>query len=51
MKQTQARMPDEVHQWLAERAKANDRSMNAELVRILKEAMAKEATEQKQTAA
>jgi plasmid stability protein len=38
-KRTQTRMPAEVHQWLAERAKTNDRSMNAELVRILKEAM------------
>ena len=47
-KKTQARIPAEVHQWLAERAKTNDRSMNAELVRILKEA---KAAEQKQTAA
>ena len=37
MKQTQARMPDDIHQWVTERAKQNDRSMNAELVRILKE--------------
>jgi hypothetical protein len=44
-KKTQARIPSPVHQWLADRAKTNDRSMNAELVRILKEAMAKEATE------
>jgi predicted HicB family RNase H-like nuclease len=36
-KQTQVRMPDDIHQWLTERAKQNDRSMNAELVRILKE--------------
>ena len=50
MKQTQARMPVEVHQWLAERAKTYDRSMNAELVRILKEAMEKEEA-QKKTAA
>jgi predicted HicB family RNase H-like nuclease len=50
-KRTQARIPAPVHQWLAERAKANDRSMNAELVRILKEAMKREATEQKQAAA
>ncbi|MDX9988648.1 Arc family DNA-binding protein [Thiothrix unzii] len=41
-KKTQARIPAEVHQWLAERAKTNDRSMNAELVRILKEVKAKE---------
>lgn len=38
-KKTQARMPAEVHQWLTDRAKTNDRSMNAELVRILKEVM------------
>jgi hypothetical protein len=38
-KRTQARIPAPVHRWLAERAKTNDRSMNAELVRILKEAM------------
>jgi predicted HicB family RNase H-like nuclease len=44
-KKTQARIPAPIHQWLTERAKINDRSMNAELVRILKEAMAKEATE------
>ena len=37
MKQTQVRMPDDIHQWVTERAKQNDRSMNAELVRILKE--------------
>ena len=37
MKQTQLRMPDDIHQWVTERAKQNDRSMNAELVRILKE--------------
>lgn len=36
-KQTQLRMPDDIHQWVTERAKQNDRSMNAELVRILKE--------------
>ena len=41
-KKTQARIPAEVHQWLAERAKTNDRSMNADLVRILKEVKAKE---------
>ena len=36
-KRTQARIPADVHQWLTDRAKTNDRSMNAELVRILKE--------------
>jgi predicted HicB family RNase H-like nuclease len=48
-KKTQARIPADVHQWLTERAKQNDRSMNAELIRILRQA--KEAAEQKQTAA
>lgn len=38
-KQTQVRMPADVHELLIERAKQNDRSMNAELVRILKEAL------------
>lgn len=38
-KQTQVRMPAEVHELLIERAKQNDRSMNAELVRILKEVL------------
>lgn len=36
---TQIRIPKSVHTWLAERAKRNDRSMNAELVRILRERM------------
>ena len=44
-KRTQTRIPADVHQWLTDRAKTNDRSMNAELVRILKEVKAKE-TEQ-----
>ena len=44
-KRTQVRMPTDVHQWLIHRAKQNDRSMNAELIRILKEA--REATEKK----
>lgn len=39
MKQTQVRMPADVHELLTERAKQNDRSMNGELVRILKEAL------------
>ena len=45
-KRTQVRMPGDVHQWLTHRAKQNDRSMNAELIRILKEA--KEQEEQQQ---
>ena len=44
-KRTQARIPADVHQWLTGRAKQNDRSMNSELVRILK--AAKEADEKK----
>ena len=38
-KQTQVRLPADVHALLIERAKTNDRSMNAELVRILKEVL------------
>ena len=44
-KQTQVRMPADVHELLTARAKQNDRSMNAELVRILKEV--KEGTAEK----
>ena len=40
---TQTRIPENIHQWLAERAKHNDRSMNAELVRILRERMENES--------
>ena len=50
MKQTQVRIPADVHQWLTDRAKVNDRSMNAELVRILKEVKAKEAEQTYYTA-
>ncbi|MFM2318730.1 MAG: hypothetical protein RLZZ215_1351 [Pseudomonadota bacterium] len=42
---TQVRFPSDIHQWLTERARRNDRSMNAELVRILRET--KEAEEHK----
>ena len=42
-KTTQTRIPENIHQWLAERAKRNDRSMNAELVRILRERMENES--------
>jgi plasmid stability protein len=31
-------MPLDLHEWLTKRAESNDRSMNAELIRILKEA-------------
>ena len=42
---TQVRFPTDIHQWLTERARRNDRSMNAELVRILRETKEKEAEE------
>jgi hypothetical protein len=42
------RLEPELSQWVKERAKAGDRSMNAELIRIVRQA--KEA-QQKQTAA
>jgi len=45
-KRTQVRIPVDVHQWLTGRAKQNSRSMNGELVDILKKA--KEADEQHQ---
>ena len=49
-KRTQTRIPADVHQWLTGRAKQNDRSMNAELVRILKEVKAREAEQTYYTA-
>jgi hypothetical protein len=42
------RLDPDLSQWVKERAKAGDRSMNAELIRIVRQA--KEATEQTQTA-
>jgi hypothetical protein len=42
------RLEHELYQWVRERAKDGDRSINAELVRIVRQA--KEAAEQKQTA-
>jgi len=42
------RLDSDLSQWVKERAKAGDRSMNAELIRIVRQA--KEATDQKQTA-
>jgi len=42
------RLEPKLSQWVKERAKAGDRSMNAELVRIVRQA--KEAEEQKQAA-
>jgi hypothetical protein len=44
---TQVRFPLDIHQWLTERARWNDRSMNSELVRILRETKNKEAEEHK----
>jgi predicted HicB family RNase H-like nuclease len=44
---TQVRFPSDIHRWLTERARQNDRSMNAELVRILRETKEQEVTEQK----
>ena len=49
-KRTQTRIPTDVHQWLTGRAKQNDRSMNAELVRILKEVKARESEQAYYTA-
>ena len=49
-KQTQARMPSNVHKWLADRAKRNNRSMNGELVDILEKTKEAEEEQAKQTA-
>lgn len=46
---TQVRLPEEISEWLKHRAKTQDRSMNAEIVRILRER--KEADEQETKAA
>ena len=43
-KQTQARMPADLHQWLSNRAARNNRSMNGELVDILQKAKEAEQT-------
>ena len=48
---TQIRIPKSVHQWLSDRAKRNDRSMNAELVRILRERMEADTQQAVDTAA
>lgn len=42
------RLEPELSQWVKERAKAGDRSMNAELIRIVRQA--KEAAEKQQAA-
>ena len=41
---TQVRMPDEISKWLKARAKEQDRSMNSEIIRILREKKKEEAT-------
>ena len=43
------RLEPDLSRWVKERAKAGDRSMNAELIRIVRQA--KETAEQKQTEA
>lgn len=43
---TQLRTTNELHQWLVSRAKNNDRSMNAEINRILKQKMEEEVQKQ-----
>lgn len=45
---TQLRMPEDTHKWITQRANQNDRSMNAEIVRILK---AEQQREEQQKAA
>lgn len=47
-KQTQLRMPVDIYHWLTVRARCNSRSMNGELLDILKKE--KEADEQKTNA-
>lgn len=39
------RMPDELKQWLAARAEANSRSMNRELIALMKAAKAAEQSQ------
>ncbi len=34
---TQVRIPEDISEWLKHRAKDQDRSMNAEIIRILRE--------------
>ncbi len=41
-KRTEFRTTDEIHIWLTERAKLNDRSMNAEMNRIIRREMERE---------
>jgi hypothetical protein len=39
------RMPDEIKEWLAQRAEENGRSMNAEIVQLLKQERSRERGE------
>lgn len=45
---TQTRYQPDIHQWLAEKAKSSNRSLNGQLMEILKKA--KEAEQKAQTA-
>lgn len=45
------RLDEDLNAWIKERAKRNDRSINAELVRILREKMQQEARQATDTAA
>jgi hypothetical protein len=40
----QLRLPTDVHQWIVEHAKQNDRSMNGQMIAILREEMKKHST-------
>lgn len=44
---TQVRMPEDISDWLKRKAKDQDRSMNAEIVRILRERKEAEGQEAK----
>lgn len=43
--QTQLRLPEHVRNWVKKRGKSKSRSMNGEIVEILKEALAREDRE------
>lgn len=47
----QLRLPGQVKDWLSDVAKQNDRSMNGQMVAILKEQMDKKVRQEKQSAA
>lgn len=48
---TQLRMPEQLHQWLIQRARNNDRSMNAEINRIMKAEQQREEANKTEQAA